>query len=145
MTIQSFCTVLLHLTNSVLHWNDRRLALLLKRPVWLAAVLLYRPARPAAVLLYRPGWLAALLLYWPAWLDSLSLYRLALPLEAEEHGVSKLDQVLHVGEEPAARPFVAVVHVWGVAQAVPRVPGHNAKLGKKKGKGQRDRYQDDGD
>jgi hypothetical protein len=102
----------------------------LERSVWLDALLLYRPTWLAAVLLYRPGWLAALLLYWAAWLDTLSLYWLALPLETEEHGVSKLDQVLHVGEEPAARPFVAVVHVWGVAQAVPRVPGHDLNLDK---------------
>jgi hypothetical protein len=107
----------------------------LKRLARLDAVPLYRPARLAAILLYRPGWLAALLLYWAAWLDTLSLYWLALPLEAEEHGVTKLDQVLHVGEEPAARPFVAVVHVWGVAQAVPRIPGHDLKLGKTKVKG----------
>jgi hypothetical protein len=156
LTVRSFCTLLFHLSNSVLHWNDSRLALLLERPVRLAAVLLYRSVRLAAVLLYRPAWLAAvllyrpaslasLLLYWAAWLGTLSLYWLALPLEAEEHGVSKLDQVLHVGEEPAARPFIAVVHVRGVAQAVPRVPGHNVKLGKKKGKGQRERYQDDRD
>ena len=49
------------------------------------------------------------------------LLLVSLPLIAKEHGVAKLDQVLHVGEKAAARPLVAVVHIRGVAQTVRRV------------------------
>ena len=39
-------------------------------------------------------------------------------LEAVEHGVAEPDEVVHVGEESAAGPLAAVVHVGRVAQAV---------------------------
>ena len=39
-------------------------------------------------------------------------------LETVEHGVAEPDEVVHVGEEPAAGPLAAVVHVRGVAEAV---------------------------
>ena len=39
-------------------------------------------------------------------------------LEAVEHGVAEPDEVVHVGEESAAGPLAAVVHVGRVAQPV---------------------------
>ena len=39
-------------------------------------------------------------------------------LEAVEHGVAEPDEVVDVGEEPAAGPLAAVVHVGRVAQPV---------------------------
>ena len=39
-------------------------------------------------------------------------------LEAVEHRVAEPDEVVHVGDEPAAGPLAAVVHVRGVAEPV---------------------------
>ena len=39
-------------------------------------------------------------------------------LEAVEHRVAEPDEVVHVGDEPAAGPLAAVFHVRGVAEPV---------------------------